>query len=150
MMDIKKINFFILGFTFGFFLIIIFYFSFFFETQSSYMKDNSNLLLNEENLVNISSLPPEDFLYILKNSDEIILIDIRTKEEFYENHISGAINIDFYGNNFRENLNKLDKNLNYLIYCRSGSRTSQTLLLMEELGFKNVFDLDGGIISLIS
>jgi rhodanese-related sulfurtransferase len=73
------------------------------------------------------------------------IIDVRTAEEFKEGHLPGAINIDFYNPNFKENLSKLDQNKEFAIYCRSGNRSGQTLAIMSDLGFKNVRDLSGGI-----
>ena len=82
-----------------------------------------------------------------RNHKEGVLLDIRTPEEFGEGHIEGASNLDFYSSGFRADLDSLDKDGVYFIYCRSGSRTSQTKILMESLGFKNVYDLRGGILA---
>lgn len=81
-----------------------------------------------------------------RSSDaEFMLLDIRTLGEFRQGHIEGASQLDFYGKDFRAELKKLPKGLPYLIYCRSGSRSGQSLRLMRELGFTNVQDLAGGI-----
>ena len=53
--------------------------------------------------------------------------------------------IDFYSDNFENELDKLDKNNTYLIYCRTGRRTGLTLSIMEELGFLRVYNMIGGI-----
>lgn len=76
---------------------------------------------------------------------DVIIIDIRTQEEYVSGHIENSINIDYYSPSFRSNLNSLDKNKTYLIYCRSGSRSSSALNIMEELDFVEVFELSGGI-----
>ena len=88
-------------------------------------------------------LSPQDFS--AKISEDIILIDIRTVEEFNSGKIAGATNIDFYSASFRSELDLLDKNKTYLIYCRSGSRSSQAMNIMKSLGFSEVYELNGGI-----
>jgi rhodanese-related sulfurtransferase len=78
-----------------------------------------------------------------ENSDYIVL-DVRTYEEFEEDNIERAMNLDFYSKDFKKQLEKLDKNKKYLIYCRSGYRSSITLDIMKKLGFMVVYDLKGG------
>ena len=77
----------------------------------------------------------------------VTVIDVRTPEEFAEGHIDGAVMIDFYGESFADDIGALDPDGEYLIYCRSGSRSGQALSLMETLGFEQVYDLDGGVIA---
>ena len=76
---------------------------------------------------------------------KFVLLDIRTLPEFESGHIEGAEMLDFYSKSFVQDLKALDKDLPYLIYCRSGNRTGQTLALMQKLGFKNISDLKNGI-----
>ncbi len=80
-----------------------------------------------------------------KNDTSLVIIDVRTPEEFNQEHIPGASNIDFRSNNFKEELNGLDKNKTYVIHCRSGARSAQALEMMRELGFREVYNM-GGII----
>lgn len=84
-----------------------------------------------------------------KSKDEkFVILDVRTKAEFQSGAIEGAINLDFYASNFQANLAKLDRNRTYLIYCRSGNRSKHALKMMQEFEFQEVYELDGGIISL--
>jgi rhodanese-related sulfurtransferase len=55
--------------------------------------------------------------------------------------------LDFYAPDFADRLAQLDPDVPYLIYCRSGNRSGQTLALMEDLGFTDVADVDGGILA---
>jgi rhodanese-related sulfurtransferase len=73
------------------------------------------------------------------------IIDVRTPEEFSDGYIEGASNIDFHSPDFGTNIEKLDKDGNYLVYCRSGNRSLKTVRLMKSLGFKNAYSLTGGI-----
>lgn len=78
---------------------------------------------------------------------DLVILDVRTLEEFDEGHLDGATMIDFYRADFAEQIEGLDKDVPYLLYCRSGNRSGQTRALMEELGFTDVADVDGGVIS---
>lgn len=80
-----------------------------------------------------------------ENNNSLVIIDVRTPEEFNREHIQDASNIDFYSDNFKEELKKLDKTKTYVVHCRSGGRSSQTLNIMRELGFREVYNM-GGII----
>jgi rhodanese-related sulfurtransferase len=75
----------------------------------------------------------------------LVTLDVRTPEEFDEVRIAGASNLDFYAADFADRLDSLDKTLPYFVYCRSGNRSGQTLDMMRDLGFEEVYNLDGGI-----
>lgn len=77
----------------------------------------------------------------------LIILDVRTPEEFAEGHLDGAIMIDFYRDDFADQLKDLDPDTPYLLYCRSGNRSGQTTAIMDEQGFTNVADIDGGILA---
>lgn len=79
--------------------------------------------------------------------DDLIVLDVRTAEEFAEGHLEGAIMIDFYADDFADQLAELDPDASYLMYCRSGNRSGQTRVIMEQLGFTDVADVDGGIVA---
>ena len=84
---------------------------------------------------------------VLATADDVEVIDVRTPEEFAEGHIDGAVMIDFYADSFADDIAALDPDATYLVYCRSGNRSGQTTALMAELGFDQVYDLDGGVIA---
>jgi rhodanese-related sulfurtransferase len=95
--------------------------------------------------VSLSTVEPAEFAKQAKEAD-IVVLDVRTKEEFEQGHISGAQNIDF--NNtaaFNEYVSQLDASKKYLIYCRSGNRSGQALKIMQDQGFTQITNLDGGI-----
>jgi phage shock protein E len=77
----------------------------------------------------------------------LVILDVRTPEEFGEGHLDGAIMVDFYQDDFASQIAELDHDQPYLVYCRSGSRSGQTRAIMDELGFTDVADVDGGIIA---
>lgn len=92
--------------------------------------------------------PAEAYQLIQKNAenDNFVILDVRTPSEYHEGHIEDAININFYESDFRAQLEELDTTKTYLIYCRSGGRSGNTLKIMEELGFQEVYNLSSGIL----
>ena len=79
--------------------------------------------------------------------EDLVVLDVRTAEEYAEGHIDGAVQLDFYSPDFAEQLAQLDPTVPYVVYCRSGNRSGQTVPIMEELGFTSVADVDGGIVA---
>jgi len=86
---------------------------------------------------------------IVKNNSELIIIDLRTPEEYAEGYIENAVNINFYDEYFKESIKSLDKTRPYLIYCHSGKRSSQALNIFVEQGIKEVYELKGGYLEWI-
>jgi rhodanese-related sulfurtransferase len=76
----------------------------------------------------------------------IVTLDVRTPGEFNEGHIEGAQLIDFQSGNFENEIAALDKGKTYAVYCRSGNRSGQAVKVMREAGFKNLYNLNGGVI----
>jgi phage shock protein E len=84
---------------------------------------------------------------IAAGGEDLVVLDIRTPEEFAEGHIDGALNIDFYAPDFADRLAELDPDARYVMYCRSDNRTGQTMPMLEELGFGDVAEVDGGVVA---
>ena len=81
-----------------------------------------------------------------KSADpQFTILDVRTPAEFSENRIKGALNIDVKAPDFKERVGKLDKNGICLAYCRGGVRSARAMNLMKEWGFKQVYNLGGGL-----
>jgi len=76
---------------------------------------------------------------------KVVVLDIRTPEEFAAGHIAGATNINFRAANFEKAIAALDRNQTYLLHCASGNRSSQALPKFQKLEFKSLYHLDGGI-----
>ena len=77
----------------------------------------------------------------------LVVLDIRTPEEFNEARLANAINVDYYDADFAEQLDGLDKNDPYVMYCRTGNRSSDAVKTMKDLGFVEVYEIDGGIVN---
>jgi rhodanese-related sulfurtransferase len=76
----------------------------------------------------------------------VVTLDVRTPGEFMTGHIEGAQNIDFESGSFKSDIESLNKNGTYAVYCRSGNRSGQAVAIMHEAGFHNVYNLEGGVI----
>jgi thioredoxin len=74
------------------------------------------------------------------------ILDVRTPEEFSSDHIDNAVNVDWLGDSFAAGTEKLDKTKPVFVYCKSGGRSQSAVQKMEELGFKNIYQLQGGIL----
>jgi rhodanese-related sulfurtransferase len=93
----------------------------------------------------VETVAPATAAEIITTESSEIVLDIRTPEEYDAGIIEGAINIDFYSNDFAQQLDGLDKDAHYVVYCNSGNRSGQANSTFEELGFTNVTEIDGGI-----
>ena len=74
----------------------------------------------------------------------MVVVDIRTPEEFAEGHIAGAINIDYMADGFAEKISELDSSKQYLVHCRSGGRSGRSMASFEDNGL-DVLHLNKGI-----
>lgn len=90
-------------------------------------------------------LSGQAFKQILTETKDAVLIDVRTSGEYRQGAIKGALNIDIMSADFRNKIAGFDPLKTYLVYCRSGSRSGQACNYMAGLGFKNVYNLSGGI-----
>ena len=76
-----------------------------------------------------------------------IVLDVRRTVEFTSGHITNAVQIDFTGPDFEKKVGALDKSKTYLVYCAVGGRSSRACEKMSEMGFKNLYNLEGGIMA---
>ena len=115
-----------------------FFLFFFFFLSCVYSPSNIDKMIN---------LSETEWVKLHDGSEESVIIDVRTDDEFSTGYIKGAVNIDFYkGNEFISEIEKLEKSKAYFIYCKSGARSGQTCELMKQKGFKKVYNLKGGIL----
>ena len=91
-------------------------------------------------------LTVNEFDTMLAQDQTAQLVDVRTPEEFAENHLPGAVNIDWKADGFADKAQKLDKDRPVLVYCRSGRRSAEAAKVLDGIGFKT-FNLKGGILA---
>jgi len=82
-----------------------------------------------------------------KDNRAFVILDVRTEQEFRQGYIEGAALLDYYAPDFRERFAELDRDATIFMYCRSGNRSSHVLKMADDLGFRNVYDLRGGILA---
>ncbi|HSJ70539.1 MAG TPA: rhodanese-like domain-containing protein [Acidimicrobiia bacterium] len=95
----------------------------------------------------LETVSPEAAAEVIASTPDVVVLDIRTPEEFAEGFIEGASNIDFYRSDFAGQLDVLDKDATYVVYCRSDNRSGQAMEVFADLGFTNVTEIDGGIVN---
>jgi rhodanese-related sulfurtransferase len=91
----------------------------------------------------INVISPADFK---EKSVNYTVVDVRTPQEFQSGHIEGAININYFDKNFLEQITKFNTDEPIFIYCKSGNRSGSASKKISNLGFKEVYDLQNGII----
>ena len=77
--------------------------------------------------------------------NKFAILDIRTPGEFQSGHLAKSISIDFYSQTFADQLDRLDKTKTYLVYCRTGNRSTKSLQLFKKLKFQKVYHMASGI-----
>lgn len=92
----------------------------------------------------ITLITPEE---LKKQAENQLLVDVRTPEEYDEGHIENAKNINYFDDDFIEQMSKFDKSKPIIVYCRSGRRSSSAAEKLLKSGFKQIYDLKGGIIN---
>ena len=119
--------------------------------QSAANKDAKEEIIQESGMRDMQIktahllLKPNLFKIKLDNDANVILLDVRTPEELAENgNIPGAKNHDFYAEDFKSNIDAMDRETPVMLYCRSGGRSGKAAAMLKEMGFKQVYDLNGG------
>lgn len=91
----------------------------------------------------VSNISPLDAQARLADG-AVMILDIRTPEEFAKGHIPGAILMDYKSNDFERRLAALDKSKTYIVHCQSGGRSGRSLSKFEQLGFEHILHLKAG------
>lgn len=86
------------------------------------------------------------FASLLGTTKAAVLVDVRTPEETEKGYIKGAVFMDFYATDFKQQLKTLDKNAAIFIYCAAGGRSLDAMNILLANGYKKVYDLEGGMI----
>lgn len=93
----------------------------------------------------IHNLNAKDFAEAIK-SGEVLLLDVRTPKEFQAGHIENSGNINFYASDFKKKLDLINNDQKVYIYCYSGVRSEKTIKMLADRGFKNIYNLEKGIL----
>lgn len=96
--------------------------------------------------VEAQTIPVSDFNMALTKVENPILLDVRTPAEFQKGHLKKAININWNDTDFIRSINKFPKDSTVFVYCLSGGRSGAAAQKMRELGYKNVVEMQGGML----
>ena len=83
----------------------------------------------------------------LVDEPDVVVLDVRTPEEFASGHIPDAVNIDVSAPDFASRVGALDTDASYAVYCRTGNRSATAMQIMQDAGFGSVAHLGGGIVA---
>ena len=90
--------------------------------------------------------PTEAWELISKNrkSDDLIIIDVSTPQEYKNLHLEGAVNVSLISRFFKTRLDIMDRDKTYMVYCKVGGRSKIAQKLMLQFGFETVYNITGG------
>jgi len=91
-----------------------------------------------------TSLDVKKFNEMISADKDAVLLDVRTPKEVADGMIPGAIMIDFTAPDFAGKISELDKEKTYFVYCKAGGRSSRAIEQMKGVGFKKLYNLEGG------
>jgi len=74
----------------------------------------------------------------------LVILDVKTEQEYLENHLSGSKSMDFFAGSFKDDLFSLDKHKTYIVICKVGVRSEIAMNLMKKMGFSEVYNVLGG------
>ncbi len=94
---------------------------------------------------NLSGRQAQELIKKNQGNPRFTVLDVRTPAEFAAGHLTGAANVDFRAPDFKEQVSKLERAKSYLVYCRTGHRSSLAMPILQRLGFAGLFHLEGGI-----
>lgn len=92
----------------------------------------------------VKQLNSPEVSQLLKKSPKIVVLDVRTAEEFALGHLKGAKNIDIRQPDFYSKVDKLNKKATYLVYCRTNHRSGMAVEYMSQHGFANIYQMMDG------
>ena len=94
----------------------------------------------------VTAVTPADAIAVLAEPG-VTVLDVRTPAEFDSGHLAGAVNIDIEGGAFEQQVADLPQDATYVVYCRSGNRSGTATKQLADLGFTDVYDVEGGIVA---
>ncbi|HSZ25639.1 MAG TPA: rhodanese-like domain-containing protein [Cytophagaceae bacterium] len=102
-----------------------------------------NTLVHAQQSGNYKTVEEKEFSELSKKQN-VVVLDVRTPEEYKEGHLDKAVLMNYNSNTFQQEVNKLDKSKTYLVYCKAGGRSARASAELAKKGLV-VYNLDGGI-----
>ena len=104
------------------------------------------LSCNSQTSKKIQTIAPVTYAEKINAIPNAQLIDVRTPEEYQSEHLDKAVNVNWNDDQFVANVAKYDKSKPVFVYCKVGGRSMQAAQKLSELGFSEIYNLDGGIL----
>jgi rhodanese-related sulfurtransferase len=103
--------------------------------------------LAKPELKDMKDIRKEDWKELVANTDNAVILDVRTPEEYAEGMQKKATSLNFLQQEeFLTGIEKLDKTKTYFVYCRSGSRSEKACQILASRGIENTYNLMGGML----
>ena len=101
-----------------------------------------NSIFSQQQILDIDYKKMSEIL----DRESTVLIDVRTADEFNSFRIKNSINIDYYSKVFLDSISLFKDKKNIILYCRSGRRSYYAAKLLQQKGFNNIYNLEGGVL----
>ena len=101
-----------------------------------------NSIFSQQQILDIDYKKMSEIL----DRESTVLIDVRTTDEFNSFRIKNSINIDYYSKVFLDSISLFKDKKNIILYCRSGRRSYYAAKLLQQKGFNNIYNLEGGVL----
>ena len=92
-----------------------------------------------------TNITKEEMQELLNNNENVVLLDVRSPQEFKEGHLEGAINIPTYELKYKAHIFLVNKDSIIIAYCAFGIRSKKAVKILRKLGYKNIYHLQSGI-----
>ncbi len=91
------------------------------------------------------SIYQNEIMSIVKNNKNVVLLDVRSKQEYDEGHLKGAMNIPVYELEYRVENELKNKTTVIIAYCSAGIRSRKAIGILKKLGYKNLYNVEDGV-----
>ncbi len=100
---------------------------------------------NKQTATIAKNISATEFQQIINSKKDVVVLDVRTLEEVAAGAIEGSTHLDIYDPKFKQTLEGMDKDKPVMVYCAVGGRSAQAMQMIKKMGFKEVYNLSGGI-----
>ncbi len=113
------------------------------STEAEPKSDASNTTESNSNVSGVKKITTAKLKQLMKEKENLILLDVRTDEEIAAGMIPNARHLNYYDDGFNDALAKFDKSAPIVLYCRSGGRAGKGAEILSELGYNEVYNYGG-------
>lgn len=92
-----------------------------------------------------NSIYQNEIINIIKNNKDVVLLDVRSSQEYDEGHLKGAINIPVYELEYRVENELKNKDNVIIAYCSAGIRSRKAIGILKKIGYKNLYNVEDGV-----